>query len=142
MPQVILVLFFFTVSRNLLTYLRTTPLQYVIPFDEALKMHRHLAYHFFFWAWLHTIAHLVNASRATDPANAAWWPRYGNSFRPPIPVQPTTSVFYQLPVEVRLWLATGAGDRCMQTVMTGAVLIADCRDSACAVLACMYALPG
>lgn len=42
--QATLVLFFFTISRTVLTQLRKTPLKAVIPVDENIAMHKFLAY--------------------------------------------------------------------------------------------------
>lgn len=98
--QIVLVIFFFTVSRGLLTFLRDTWLRYIIPFDSYIRMHRHLAYHFFFWSWLHTIAHIINGIRATDPKNSGRWLPFGKSFNPPLLVQVTAAEYFALETQV------------------------------------------
>lgn len=93
--QVVLLLFFFTISHSLLALLRQTPLRYIVPFDDALKFHRHLAYHFFLWSWMHSLSHLCNAARATDPRHAALWPAFGRSFhKEALLRQPTQAAYY------------------------------------------------
>ena len=42
--QANLILFFFTISRTILTQIRKTPFKAVIPVDENIAMHKFLAY--------------------------------------------------------------------------------------------------
>ncbi|XP_018399879.1 PREDICTED: dual oxidase 2-like [Cyphomyrmex costatus] len=44
-----------TICHNTITFLRTTILQFYIPFDSAIEMHKYIAY----WALLFTVLHVV-----------------------------------------------------------------------------------
>ena len=77
----VVVLLPFTVARTLLTLLRTTPLAVVLPLDQNMRMHKLLGYHFFLWSCLHTVCHLVNAARISDPS------RYHTPPAAPIPTE-------------------------------------------------------
>ena len=90
-----------------MTWLRKTPLQHIVPFDLHLRMHRQLAYHFFIWAWLHVVCHIVNAAHVTDPKRASSWQAYGETFEQPGPngmytpvPQPTQAQYYTEPTQV------------------------------------------
>ncbi|CAH1756817.1 12553_t:CDS:1 [Entrophospora sp. SA101] len=49
------------VCRNIIKYLRLTPLlKWIIPFDENLWFHRQCAYSMLFWTLVHTFAHYIN----------------------------------------------------------------------------------
>lgn len=64
----VLIAFPFTIARKLITALRPTVMAAVLPLDEHLKVHRHLACHFFFWGFVHSIAHFINGARIDDPS--------------------------------------------------------------------------
>ncbi|KAM5431551.1 hypothetical protein McanMca71_004785 [Microsporum canis] len=53
----------FPVSRNLISLLRQTPLNGVIPFDKSIPFHQITAWSIVFFSLLHTIAHWVNFAR-------------------------------------------------------------------------------
>ncbi|KAK9836556.1 hypothetical protein WJX74_003035 [Apatococcus lobatus] len=65
--QVVVALWLFPVARGMLTFIRSTPLKRAIPVDQSIQIHKFLAYCFFFWGWLHSLAHFVNSARATQP---------------------------------------------------------------------------
>ncbi|KAG5209709.1 Superoxide-generating NADPH oxidase heavy chain subunit A [Trichophyton interdigitale] len=53
----------FPVSRTLISLLRQTPLNGVIPFDKSIAFHQITAWSIVFFSLLHTIAHWVNFAR-------------------------------------------------------------------------------
>jgi NADPH oxidase len=50
----------FPVCRNVISLLRTTPLNNVIPFDDAIAFHKVIAWTILFFALLHAFAHVFN----------------------------------------------------------------------------------
>ena len=50
----------FPVCRTLISLLRQTPLNDIIPFDKNIPFHKLVAYSIVFFSWLHTIAHWNN----------------------------------------------------------------------------------
>ena len=93
--QVVAILLPFTVARTLLTLLRTTPLAVILPLDQNMRMHKLLGYHFFLWSSLHTVCHLVNAARISDPS------RYHT---PPAAPIPTQAEYYAEETQVQITL--------------------------------------
>jgi len=61
--QIVMALLLFSVCRNLLTLLRATPLQQLLPLDEHLKTHAWLAAQLLFWSILHGTAHIIRNQR-------------------------------------------------------------------------------
>ncbi|KAG0371716.1 hypothetical protein BGX24_001290, partial [Mortierella sp. AD032] len=50
----------FPVCRTLISWLRSTPLNRVVPFDKALAFHKAIAWSIVFFTLVHTFAHYVN----------------------------------------------------------------------------------
>lgn len=53
-------LILFPVCRTLISLLRQTPLNSIVPFDKNLTFHKLVAYSIVFFTWVHTIAHWNN----------------------------------------------------------------------------------
>lgn len=53
-------LILFPVCRTLISLLRQTPLNSIVPFDKNLTFHKLTAYSIVFFTWVHTIAHWNN----------------------------------------------------------------------------------
>lgn len=53
-------LILFPICRNLITLLRSTPLNRVIPFDEHIGFHKLTGYSILFWTIVHVLAHYIN----------------------------------------------------------------------------------
>lgn len=53
----------FPVCRTLISLLRQTPLNGIIPFDKNITFHKLIAYSIVFFTWVHTIAHLHNVAQ-------------------------------------------------------------------------------
>lgn len=53
----------FPVCRNLLSYVRNTPLNNIIPFDENIEFHKAIGWSILFFTIVHTISHWVNFYR-------------------------------------------------------------------------------
>ena len=51
------------VCRTLISLLRQTPLNGIIPFDKNITFHKLVAYSIVFFTWVHTVAHWVNFYR-------------------------------------------------------------------------------
>mmetsp|Transcript_556 Transcript_556/g.1749 ORF Transcript_556/g.1749 Transcript_556/m.1749 type:complete len:897 (-) Transcript_556:293-2983(-) len=60
-------------SRNLITAMRSTPLKYFIPIDQAVAGHMFLGILGGLLAWAHTLSHVCNLSRWADPARHDKW---------------------------------------------------------------------
>lgn len=58
MIKVTTALILLPVSRNTTTWLRETPLRYIIPFDDAVAFHILLGTLGFIFAWIHALAHV------------------------------------------------------------------------------------
>jgi len=56
-------LILFPVCRNLISMVRRTPLNGIIPFDKNITFHKLVAWSIVFFTWVHTIAHWVNLAR-------------------------------------------------------------------------------
>ena len=54
-------------ARSFLTVLRASFLRKIFPINKQLDMHKELGYHLLFWSTVHTVAHLVNAARFSNP---------------------------------------------------------------------------
>ncbi|OAQ26388.1 hypothetical protein K457DRAFT_79060 [Linnemannia elongata AG-77] len=65
----------FPVCRTLISWLRSTPLNRIVPFDKALAFHKAIAWSIVFFTLLHTFAHYVNFWRLsrTDPDKFSFW---------------------------------------------------------------------
>eukprot|EP00803_Ostreobium_quekettii_P007709 evm.model.scf_293.5 EVM.evm.TU.scf_293.5 scf_293:83743-88253(+) len=63
----------FPVSRNLMTALRTTFLRHIFRFDDAIEFHKVVGYTGFFFAWTHTICHIVDVIRWVQTRRFARW---------------------------------------------------------------------
>jgi len=50
----------FTVCRNMISFLRCTPLNRVIPFDKNITFHKAIGWSLLFFSLVHTFAHYVN----------------------------------------------------------------------------------
>ncbi|KAF2007932.1 NADPH oxidase 5 [Amniculicola lignicola CBS 123094] len=59
-------LILFPVCRNLISMVRRTPLNGIIPFDKNITFHKLVGFSIFFFSWLHTVAHLVNVARLAN----------------------------------------------------------------------------
>lgn len=66
-------LILFPVSRNLMTTLRNTFLKNLFDFDEAIEFHRFLGKFGFFFAWLHTLCHVVDVIRWSETGRFERW---------------------------------------------------------------------
>ncbi|GMH40836.1 hypothetical protein BSKO_08740 [Bryopsis sp. KO-2023] len=66
-------LILFPVSRNLMTTLRNTFLKHIFNFDEAIEFHRYLGKVGFFFAWLHTLCHVVDVIRWQQTGRFERW---------------------------------------------------------------------
>ncbi|KAI9597870.1 ferric reductase NAD binding domain-containing protein [Syncephalis fuscata] len=64
----------FPVCRNVISLLRTTPLNSVIPFDDAIPFHKVIAWTILFFSLIHTGAHVVNYATLAQkmPENGNW----------------------------------------------------------------------
>ncbi|KAF2011729.1 hypothetical protein BU24DRAFT_287934 [Aaosphaeria arxii CBS 175.79] len=56
-------LILFPVCRNLISMVRRTPLNGIIPFDKNITFHKLVGWSIFFFSWVHTIAHWNNLAR-------------------------------------------------------------------------------
>ncbi|KAF2734299.1 hypothetical protein EJ04DRAFT_564306 [Polyplosphaeria fusca] len=56
-------LILFPVCRNLISMVRRTPLNGIIPFDKNITFHKLVAWSIVFFSWVHTIAHWNNLAR-------------------------------------------------------------------------------
>ncbi|KAF2800781.1 hypothetical protein K505DRAFT_344916 [Melanomma pulvis-pyrius CBS 109.77] len=56
-------LILFPVCRNLISMVRRTPLNGIIPFDKNITFHKLVAWSIVFFSWVHTIAHWVNLAK-------------------------------------------------------------------------------
>ncbi|KAF9289250.1 hypothetical protein BGZ68_009735 [Mortierella alpina] len=65
----------FPVCRTLISWLRSTPLNRIVPFDKAIAFHKSIAYSIVFFTVLHTIAHYVNFWRLAkaEPDKYHFW---------------------------------------------------------------------
>ncbi|KAF9180725.1 hypothetical protein BGZ51_005934 [Haplosporangium sp. Z 767] len=59
------------VCRTLISWLRSTPLNRIVPFDKAITFHKAIAWSIVFFTIIHTVAHYVNFWRLAkaDPQN-------------------------------------------------------------------------
>ncbi|KAF2175029.1 hypothetical protein K469DRAFT_86122 [Zopfia rhizophila CBS 207.26] len=56
-------LILFPVCRNLISMVRRTPLNGIIPFDKNITFHKLVAWSIVFFSWVHTIAHWNNLAK-------------------------------------------------------------------------------
>ncbi|KAK9765605.1 hypothetical protein K7432_005925 [Basidiobolus ranarum] len=66
----------FPMCRNLISWLRTTPLNKVIPFDKNVAFHKMIGWSILFFTLVHTSAHYVNfyiAANLTDAPHGWFW---------------------------------------------------------------------
>lgn len=56
-------LILFPVCRNLISMLRRTPLNGIIPFDKNITFHKLVGWSIVFFSWVHTIAHWNNLAK-------------------------------------------------------------------------------
>ncbi|KAG0366893.1 hypothetical protein BGZ54_004726 [Gamsiella multidivaricata] len=65
----------FPVCRTLISWLRSTPLNRIIPFDKSIAFHKAIAWSIVFFTLLHTAAHYVNFWKLSrsDPAQYSFW---------------------------------------------------------------------
>lgn len=56
-------LILFPVCRTLISLLRQTPLNSIVPFDKNITFHKLIAYSIVFFSWVHTIAHINNVAQ-------------------------------------------------------------------------------
>ncbi|KAK9721390.1 hypothetical protein K7432_003421 [Basidiobolus ranarum] len=61
----------FPMCRNVISWLRTTPLNKVIPFDKNVSFHKVTGWSIMFFTWVHTIAHYFNFYYASSGPKAA-----------------------------------------------------------------------
>ncbi|KAG0254277.1 hypothetical protein DFQ27_006939 [Actinomortierella ambigua] len=63
------------VCRTLITWLRSTPLNRIVPFDKAVTFHKAIAWSIVFFSWVHTLAHYRNfyLLHKADPVNYNFW---------------------------------------------------------------------
>ncbi|KAG0262936.1 hypothetical protein BG011_009532 [Mortierella polycephala] len=63
------------VCRTLVSWLRSTPLNRIVPFDKAVTFHKAIAWSIVFFSLLHTFAHWVNFYRLSkaDPVKYNFW---------------------------------------------------------------------
>src|SRR5437764_1553305 len=61
------------ICRNIISYLRLTFLNNVIPFDENIWFHRQCAYSMLLWTLVHTFSHYINFMRAEELGLAPAW---------------------------------------------------------------------
>ncbi|KAG0005511.1 hypothetical protein BGZ79_004265 [Entomortierella chlamydospora] len=68
-------LILFPVCRTLISWLRSTPLNRIVPFDKAITFHKAIAWSIVFFTILHTVAHYSNFWKLsrTDPARYSFW---------------------------------------------------------------------
>jgi NADPH oxidase 2 len=62
-------LILFPVCRTLISLLRQTPLNTIVPFDKNLTFHKLVAYSIVFFTWVHTIAHWNNFAQLAAKNN-------------------------------------------------------------------------
>ncbi|KAG0324170.1 hypothetical protein BGZ99_002133 [Dissophora globulifera] len=63
------------VCRTLISWLRSTPLNRIVPFDKAVTFHKAIAWSILFFSLVHTVAHYLNfyhLARA-DPVKYNFW---------------------------------------------------------------------
>ncbi|KAF2466750.1 uncharacterized protein BDR25DRAFT_236590 [Lindgomyces ingoldianus] len=53
----------FPVCRNIISMVRRTPLNGIIPFDKNITFHKLVGWSIFFFSWVHTIAHWNNLAK-------------------------------------------------------------------------------
>ncbi|KAF9932647.1 hypothetical protein FBU30_007644 [Linnemannia zychae] len=65
----------FPICRTLISWLRATPLNRIVPFDKALAFHKAIAWSIVFFTLLHTFAHYVNFWRLakSNPEKYSFW---------------------------------------------------------------------
>ncbi|KIV95516.1 hypothetical protein PV10_03160 [Exophiala mesophila] len=56
-------LILFPVCRTLISLLRQTPLNSIVPFDKNITFHKLIAYSIVFFSWVHTLAHINNVAQ-------------------------------------------------------------------------------
>ncbi|KAF2707426.1 hypothetical protein K504DRAFT_483517 [Pleomassaria siparia CBS 279.74] len=56
-------LILFPVCRNLISMVRRTPLNGIVPFDKNITFHKLVAWSIVLFSWIHTVAHWVNLGR-------------------------------------------------------------------------------
>ncbi|RGB38977.1 ferric reductase NAD binding domain-containing protein [Rhizophagus diaphanus] len=65
----------FPVCRNLISIIRATPLNNIVPFDENIEFHKAIGWSLLFFSVLHTVAHWVNFAKLaiTAPSPILRW---------------------------------------------------------------------
>ncbi|KAG0370597.1 ferric reductase NAD binding domain-containing protein [Gamsiella multidivaricata] len=63
------------VCRTLISWLRSTPLNRIVPFDKAITFHKAIAWSIVFFSLAHTFAHYVNFYKLAraDPVKYQFW---------------------------------------------------------------------
>ncbi|KAI1310279.1 hypothetical protein EDD11_003779 [Mortierella claussenii] len=63
------------VCRTLISWLRSTPLNRIVPFDKAIKFHKSIAWSIVFFTLVHTIAHYFNFWKLAkaEPDRYSFW---------------------------------------------------------------------
>ncbi|GJJ73464.1 NADPH oxidase 2 [Entomortierella parvispora] len=65
----------FPVCRTLISWLRSTPLNRIVPFDKAIAFHKAIAWSIVFFTIVHTISHYINFWKMSkaDPQKYQFW---------------------------------------------------------------------
>ncbi|KAF9346928.1 hypothetical protein BGX26_001543 [Mortierella sp. AD094] len=61
------------VCRTLISWLRSTPLNRIVPFDKAVTFHKAIAWSIVFFTLLHTFAHYINFYKLAQTGNYNFW---------------------------------------------------------------------
>lgn len=61
------------VCRNLISWMRTTPLNKVIPFDENIAFHKLVGWTIVFFTAVHVFAHVINYMTLAAVTNSSWF---------------------------------------------------------------------
>ncbi|KAF8977360.1 hypothetical protein BGZ46_007458 [Entomortierella lignicola] len=61
------------VCRTLISWLRSTPLNRIIPFDKAVTFHKAIAWSIVFFTLVHTVAHYINFYKLAKTGNYSFW---------------------------------------------------------------------
>ncbi|KAF9115869.1 hypothetical protein BGX27_005935 [Mortierella sp. AM989] len=67
------------VCRTLISWLRSTPLNRIVPFDKAVTFHKSIAWSIVFFSLVHTIAHYINFYKLAKAGDFDfWWLMFGS----------------------------------------------------------------
>lgn len=61
------------VCRTLISWLRSTPLNRIVPFDKSITFHKAIAWSIVFFSLVHTIAHYINFYKLSKLGEQSFW---------------------------------------------------------------------